>query len=226
MAKTWEELHKGLSALFPVDSISWRLGATNHDKTKGIALAYIDARDVMKRLDSVAGPGNWQNVYQGLGLCGIGVRLDGTDEWVWKWNGAGATDVEAEKGQASDAFKRAAVLWGVAQYLYDLPNVWSKIEPAGKSYKLAEQPKLPSWAIPAGKVETNVKKPDPVSLSAANEAEKAIYDLMKQAEAVGELASLVRGEDFVGRMNELKQLSPDNYTRCRAEVKRKMEEKK
>ena len=35
--------------------ISWRCGATNKDKNKGIALAYIDARDVMRRLDDVFG---------------------------------------------------------------------------------------------------------------------------------------------------------------------------
>ena len=50
------------------------------------------------------------------------------DEWVWKSNGAGQSDIEAEKGQFSDAFKRAAVLWGIGRYLYALPSPWVDLE--------------------------------------------------------------------------------------------------
>ncbi len=49
--------------------------------------------------------------------------------------------MEAEKGAFSDAFKRAAVLWGIGQYLYELPNVWTPIEAFGKSYKFSDQTK-------------------------------------------------------------------------------------
>ena len=127
-----------LSAPFPSSSISWRVGATTKDKAKGIALAYIDARDVMRRLDGVCGPNNWQNKYSWSDgktvVCDIGIRING--EWVWKSNGAGDTDVEAEKGKLSDAFKRAAVLWGIGQYLYSLPNVWVPLEGSGNSQKI------------------------------------------------------------------------------------------
>jgi hypothetical protein len=130
---------------FPPDRVSWRVGSTNKDKTKGMALAYIDARDVMDRLDNACGPGGWQNTYphaNGKTVCSIGIKVDG--EWVWKSNGAGDTDVEAEKGALSDAFKRAAVQWGVGRYLYDLASPWVEIEPFGRSYKIkdSEQAKL------------------------------------------------------------------------------------
>jgi len=132
-----------LAAPFPAAAISWRVGATSSDKSKGIALAYIDARDVMKRLDSVCGVANWQARYpwsDGKRLvCEIGIKVE--SEWIWKANGAGDTDVEAEKGAMSDAFKRAAVLWGIGQYLYDLPNIWLPLEPAGKSYKFSDATK-------------------------------------------------------------------------------------
>ena len=39
--------------------------------------------------------------------------------WVWKWNMGTESDFEAEKGEASDAFKRAAVLWGIGRFLYE-----------------------------------------------------------------------------------------------------------
>jgi len=129
-----------LSAPFPASDISWRVGATNGDKSSGIALAYIDARDVMKRLDAVCGPVSWQARYpwsDGKRLvCEIGIKIG--DEWIWKANGAGDTDVEAEKGAMSDAFKRAAVLWGIGQYLYDLPTTWVPLEAAGRSYKISD----------------------------------------------------------------------------------------
>ena len=121
---------------FPANKIHWRVGATNKDKTKGIALAYIDARDVMRRLDDVMS-GAWQNRYpladNGLLICEIGLLLG--DEWVWRANGAGDTQVEAEKGKASDAFKRAAVMWGIGRYLYSLPNTWVGLQPAGRTYR-------------------------------------------------------------------------------------------
>jgi hypothetical protein len=129
--------------------IHWRVGATNAKKlnckpweaTKGIGLAYIDARDVMKRFDDVCGD-NWQCRYPFEGCCEIGIKIDG--EWIWRSNGAGETDVEGEKGRYSDAFKRAAVLWGVGRYLYYLPSKWYDLE----NGKIKGNPALPSWALP------------------------------------------------------------------------------
>lgn len=129
---------KKLSEPFNPQDIHWRVGSTNkrsrqkQDKnakaTKGIALAYVDARDVMNRLDDVLGPENWQDIYDHTEpyICRIGIKIDG--EWVWKSNGAGDTRVEAEKGAMSDAFKRAAVMWGIGRYLYDMPNIWVDLD--------------------------------------------------------------------------------------------------
>lgn len=114
---------------FLPDVVSWRIGSTTKDKSKGMALAYIDARDVMRRLDEVCGPENWQCDYPHAGqktVCRIGIRIN--DEWVWKSNGAGDSDIESEKGALSDAFKRAAVLWGIGQYLYDIESPWVTLD--------------------------------------------------------------------------------------------------
>lgn len=134
-----------LSAPFDPDRVSWRVGPTNKDKTKGMALAYIDARDVMQRLDEACGPGGWQNDYphaNGKTVCRIGIKIG--DEWIWKADGAGDSEMEAEKGALSDSFKRAAVRWGIGRYLYDVPAPWIQIEPMGKSFKIvdSEYPKL------------------------------------------------------------------------------------
>jgi hypothetical protein len=149
---------------FPENKIHWRVGSTNAKKlgckpweaTQGSALAYIDARDVMQRLDEVMGPAGWQCRYPlaagELLICEVGLKIPvyeddmGTPEWIWKANGAGDTQVEAEKGKCSDAFKRAAVLWGIGRYLYYLPFSWVDLE----NGKLKYNPPLPVWATPEG----------------------------------------------------------------------------
>lgn len=131
-----------LAAPFPPEKVHWRVGSTTQDKKKGMALAYIDARDVMERLDEVCGPENWQRRYVDAGngrtCCEIGIRLN---DWVWKADGAGDTDFEGDKGAFSDAFKRAAVNWGIGRYLYDLDSPWVPIEQRGKSFIIADSAK-------------------------------------------------------------------------------------
>jgi hypothetical protein len=139
------EIFKALSAPFPPEKVSWRVGSTNKEKTKAMALAYIDARDVMDRLDTVVTPAAWSRKHPHVGpttTCALAILIDG--EWVTKEDGAGATDVEAEKGSLSDSLKRAAVNWGIGRYLYDLASPWVEIEPMGRSYRIkdSEKPKL------------------------------------------------------------------------------------
>lgn len=135
------DLHKP----FDPDKISWRLGTVSATKKKGMALAYIDARDVMERLDEVCGPENWQDTYvetaKGRMICIISLKLG--DAWIAKSDGAGDTDIEGDKGAISDAFKRAAVKWGVGRYLYDLKDTWVEVVDARKG-----QGNKPFWVIP------------------------------------------------------------------------------
>ena len=155
-----KEILKQLSKPFPATAVSWRVGATNADKSKGIALAYIDARDVMERLDDVVGFENWQCRYPFAGCCEISIKING--EWVTKANAAGKTQVEAEKGEASDAFKRAGVLWGIGRYLYKLENNWVELKPSGRSYTIKTPPQLPKWALPEGDKPAPTIESDPI----------------------------------------------------------------
>lgn len=130
-----------LKAPFDPARIHFRVGSMRKDHTKAIGLAYIDARDVMERLDAVVGPMNWQRTYSHVGdktCCEISIRF-GDGVWVTKSDGAGDTDIEGPKGAFSDSFKRAAVNWGIGRYLYDLPNTWVDIEPFGRSYKITDK---------------------------------------------------------------------------------------
>jgi hypothetical protein len=127
---------------FDPSQVHWRAQAMANGKA--LALAYIDARDVMDRLDAICGPENWQDRYEetpkGRVLCTLSINVNGY--WVNKCDGAGDTDVEGDKGAVSDALKRAAVKWGIARYLYSLGNIWVPCEvgQSGKFKKFTDDP--------------------------------------------------------------------------------------
>jgi hypothetical protein len=123
---------EALRAPFPQSAVKWRIGSASKDHGKPWAqlLCYIDARNAYDRLDEVVGPENWQNMQiietatQRV-IQGVSIRIG--SEWVTKWDGAGATATEGEKGGISDAFKRACVLWGIGRYLYGAGQTWAEV---------------------------------------------------------------------------------------------------
>lgn len=120
---------QALAAEFPRAAVSWRAQSLTKAGDKALALAYIDARDVMDRLDTICGASNWQDRYEFHGkrtVCYLSIRIG--EEWITKADGAGDSDVEAEKGAISDALKRAAVKWGIGRYLYALSTPWVPCE--------------------------------------------------------------------------------------------------
>lgn len=124
-----------LAASFPKEAIHWRAQQLTKKGDKAMALAYLDARDIMDRLDAVLTPQGWQAIHYDCGggrlACKIGIfagTLGEGGEWIWKSDGAGGTQVEAEKGAFSGALKRAGVMWGIGRYLYALPTPWVPCE--------------------------------------------------------------------------------------------------
>lgn len=91
-------------------------------------LLYKDARCDMRLLDEAVGPFGWQKVYErdeaGVLRCGVGLRDPEAGEWVWKWDAGTRSNMEAEKGEYSDAFKRACFNWGIGRELYTAPFIW------------------------------------------------------------------------------------------------------
>ena len=104
------------------DEIDVRIGQT---KEKYITLLlYKDARVDMNMLDETVGNGKWQREHyevKGNLYCRVGIKLD--DEWVWKSECGVESNAEAEKGEASDSFKRACVNWGIGRELYTSPEI-------------------------------------------------------------------------------------------------------
>lgn len=98
----------------------WRVQSTRDGKA--ICIPYVDARAVQELLDRVCGASDWQNTYDPeTGAASIGILVDG--DWMWKSDVGTDSKVEKEKGKASDAFKRAAVLWGINREMYQLGEV-------------------------------------------------------------------------------------------------------
>lgn len=100
-----------------------------------LLLLYKTARTDMDLLDEAVGPEFWTNDYKeidGVLYCGIGVQFQRGDspirEWVWKWDCGVESNVEKEKGQASDAFKRAGFRWGIGRELYTAPFIFVPAE--------------------------------------------------------------------------------------------------
>jgi len=92
----------------------------------GIAriVAYQDSRDVQKVLDHVCGPENWENEPMNLnGKMYMSIKIKTDEGWVSRSDVGTETQVEAVKGEASDAFKRAAVMWGIFRDIYELDYI-------------------------------------------------------------------------------------------------------
>lgn len=93
----------------------WRVLSTKTGPA--IMVAYVDARQVASRLDEVFTPAGWSNNYDAeTGLGTIGILID--NDWVFKSDVGTASNIDPIKGKASDAFKRAAVMWGIGRDLY------------------------------------------------------------------------------------------------------------
>lgn len=96
---------------------------------KGLTLLlYKTARTDMAILDETFGAMNWQCEYKdikGNMYCGISVFDDNKKQWVTKWDcGIESAYGDKEKGEASDAFKRAGFKWGIGVELYTAPFIW------------------------------------------------------------------------------------------------------
>ena len=105
------------------------------------ALLYKTARVDRAILDEVYGD-KWQNdfkVIDGKMYGGIGIYNTELKEWLWRWDCGTESNTEAEKGQASDCFKRAGFKWGIGIELYSAPFIWLDI-PTKKNDKGKYEP--------------------------------------------------------------------------------------
>lgn len=114
-----------------------------------ILLLYKDARVDMNVLDETVSPVNWQREHyecKGNLFCRVGIYFADTREWVWKADCGTESNTEAQKGEASDSFKRACFNWGIGRELYTAPFIWVPADKCniqnGKCYDKFEVEKI------------------------------------------------------------------------------------
>lgn len=121
---------KELSRPLTISDIDFRVQSINKGGYATI-LAYKDSRVDMNRLDEVVGHTGWQKKYElinGNLFCSVGVYDQNTNQWIWKQDVGTESMTEKEKGQASDAFKRACFNWGIGRELYEYPIISIKLK--------------------------------------------------------------------------------------------------
>ena len=168
------EVLEALGKPFPVEAVSWKPGATNKEKTKAMALAYVDPRHYMDRLNEVLG-GEWSDSYEvqndgqivvcHLTIMGV-TRCD-----VGEDDSPGGDEDRGPKNKATtsaaQAFKRACVKFGLGAYLYRLPRIWATYDAARRQFSeegLAVLSKaLGSPAPKAAKANGNGDQPTPAA---------------------------------------------------------------
>lgn len=96
-----------------------------------VLLLYKNARCDMNILDETVGASNWQREHyecKGNLFCRVGIKVEYPKslekEWVWKSDCGTESNTEAQKGEASDSFKRACFNWGIGRELYTSPFLW------------------------------------------------------------------------------------------------------
>jgi hypothetical protein len=118
-----------LNTPLSIQDIDFRVQSINKGGYATI-LAYKDARVDMNRLDAVYGVGFWQKKYDVINdnlFCSVGVWNKELNQWVWVQDVGTESMAEKEKGQASDAFKRACFNLGIGRELYDYPVIQVKL---------------------------------------------------------------------------------------------------
>lgn len=90
-------------------------------------LLYKDARCDMAILDETFGMNGWQRSHDfkdGNNYCTVSIWDESKKQWISKEDVGTESKTEKEKGQASDAFKRACFNIGIGRELYTSPFIW------------------------------------------------------------------------------------------------------
>ena len=138
------EIQDALLAPFPEDEVEFLPRASTNGRA--LALPYIDARSVMRRLDAVVGPGNWSFDFEVLTPDCKRVKGKLTVLGITKCDaGEAMAEEEALKAAVSDAVKRCAVHFGIGRYLYYLPQVWANFD--SQKRRFSEPVRIPHEAV-------------------------------------------------------------------------------
>jgi hypothetical protein len=158
------DLYRQLSEPFDISEIKWRVTHRNRDGSRGAVIAFADPRAYTDRLNQLFTPSGWTRNYDvttvsavsrvkrdkiiqtgkvlvtcALTIARLGCHSGSGEEWADEENAMTASEAQA--------FKRAAMCFGLGRYLYKLTETWVPLDEYGKPTSL---PALPQWALPKG----------------------------------------------------------------------------
>lgn len=109
--------------LLKAEEIECRVGTCSEKGTS--LLLYKDARCDMNILDETVGEYNWKREHtRDNRNCIVSIWDEVKEQWISKEDTGTESNTEAEKGLASDSFKRACFNWGIGRELYTAPFIW------------------------------------------------------------------------------------------------------
>lgn len=109
------------------DEVEARVAQVFGDAEACTLLLYKDARCDMSILDETVGAMNWQRHHsRDNANCTVSIWDSEKQQWISKEDVGAPSNTEAEKGLASDSFKRACVNWGIGRELYTAPFIYVK----------------------------------------------------------------------------------------------------
>ena len=132
----------------------------NNGVIKVMLLLYKDARVDMKILDELYTPLGWKRTHKMIGdrmYCSVEVWDEQKGVWVGKEDVGTESNTEAEKGQASDSFKRACVNWGIGRELYSAPRIYVTLNQGEFYYDRNNRLKV-SATFSVNRIEYDVKE--------------------------------------------------------------------
>lgn len=134
-----KSVQEKLAAPFPLEEVEVKVQSLSRDKKRAQVVAYVDARTILDRLDSVVGPEGWSDSYEVLSDAQVrnGDTTARLVEVKCRLTILGTTKEDVGEGDTlkaafSDALKRAAVKFGIGRYLYRLPKVWVDVDEYGR----------------------------------------------------------------------------------------------
>lgn len=143
-------MEKAIRALRP-DEIEIRVAQVT--KAGYQLLLYKNSRCDKRILDEVFGSMRWKDEYhevKGALYCTISVWDEETGQWVSKEDCGSESNMEKKKGEASDAFKRAATAWGIGRELYTRIFIWvqggTQMQTDNKGAQIVKNGK-PQWEL-------------------------------------------------------------------------------
>ena len=128
------EMMQSLGEPFPAEAVQWKPQVTNKDRTRALAVPYVDVRSYVDRLNEIMGA-DWSDDYEVVEagtvvLCRLtvgGVTRSDIGE-------ADPEDQNTATSALAQAFKRACVKFGLGACLYRMPRRWEAYDAQARRF--------------------------------------------------------------------------------------------